>query len=65
VQSGRVRDRLARLQDMIDVSHHLAMVRRSRTVAAAPMLRLSRTAGMYTRLFGPALGPCALAPIVC
>jgi hypothetical protein len=50
---------------MIDVSHHLAMVRRSRTVAAAPMLRLSRTAGMYTRLFGPALGPCALAPIVC
>ena len=50
---------------MIDVSHHLVMVLRGWTGVAAPMLRLSHTAGMYTRLFGPALEPCALAPIVC
>jgi hypothetical protein len=48
---------------MIDVSRHLTWS--DRTGATAPMLRLSRTAGMYTRLFGPALWPCALAPIVC
>src|SRR5262245_12955580 len=49
------------LQDMINVSRHLAMVLRGWIGAAALMLRSSHTTGMYTRLFGPAL---ALAPIV-
>jgi hypothetical protein len=50
---------------MIDVSHRLALIFLAGTPSVALMLRLSYPAGMYTRLFGPALGAFTLAPIDC
>ena len=65
MQGGRICHGLAGLQDMIDVSDRLALIFLAGTPSVALMLRLSYPAGMYTRLFGPALGAFTLAPIDC
>ena len=54
MQVGRIRYGLARLQDVIDVTHFRPMVLLDYGDGVASMLRSRHPAGMYTRLFRPA-----------